>query len=203
MKRFAQLPEDMQNALATNAGLMLNAFDPFAVPAAEEIRDAIMFATTGGLSVSCVATYSDFGADVDNCPTNTKEMLRIDSWACTASGTAITLTNETAKALLAHADSSTQDDVEVIKPRYTVKNEDFKTLWYVCPYGTQGGFIAVKLDNAINTGGLSIASENKGKGKFAFSYSGYSSIDNPHEVPFTFYLKASSGEEVQQTELDT
>lgn len=202
MNKFAQLPEAMQNALATNAGLMLSDFDPFDVGSAEEIRQAILFATSGGLSVSCVPTYSDFGADVDNCPANTKEMLRISSWSCTASGTAITLSAENAVSFLANADHANEQGVDVVKPRFTVEDEDFKTLWYVCPYGTSGGFVAVKLENAINTGGLSIASENNAKGKFAFSYSGYSSIDNPQEVPFTFFLKASAEEDAQQVAID-
>lgn len=200
MNKFAQLPEAMQNALATNAGLMLSEFDPFDVGTAEEIRQAILFATSGGLSVSCVPTYEDFGADVDNCPANTKEMLRISSWSCTASGTAITLSTENAVSFLANADSANEQGVDVVKPRFNVKAEDFKTLWYVCPYGTNGGFVAVKLDNAINTGGLSIASENKGKGKFAFSYTGYSSIDDPQRVPFTFFMKATGEEEASQVE---
>lgn len=200
MNKFAQLPEAMQNALATNAGLMLSDFDPMSVGTAEEIRDKILFATTGGVSVSCAATYSDFGADVDNCPANTKEMLRVESWACGLSGTAITLTKDNALSLLANADATSDGGVDTIQPRYTVKAEDFKTLWYVCPYGTSGGFIAVKLENALNTGGLSIASENKGKGKFAFSYTGYSSIDDPQSVPFTFFMKATGEEEASQVE---
>lgn len=202
MNKFAQLPEAMQNAFATNAGLMLSEFDPFDVGTAEEIRQAILFATSGGLSVSCVPTFEDFGADVDNCPEKAKEMLRISSWACTASGTAITLSTANAVSFLANADSANEQGIDVVKPRFNVKDEDFKTLWYVCPYGTSGGFVAVKLDNAINTGGLSIASENNGKGKFAFSYSGYSSINNPQEVPFTFFLKASTEENAEQVAID-
>lgn len=200
MNKFAQLPEEMHAALATNAGIMLSDFDPFAVGEAAAVRQAILFATSGGVTVSCVPTFSDFGADVDNCPPNTKEMLRVDSWSCTASGTAVTLTSDNAVSFLANADRTTADGVDTIQPRFDVKNSDFKTLWYVCPYGTSGGFVAVKLDNAINTGGFSIKSENRGKGKFDFTYTGYSSIDNPHVVPFTFYLKASSEEETQQVE---
>ena len=73
-----------------------------------------------------------------------------------------------------------------------LKPEDFKTIWYVCPYGTQGGFVAIKLLNALSTGGLSLQSGDKAKGQWSFSYTGYTSIDNPDEVPMRFYLKSSA-----------
>lgn len=197
-KKFAQLPANMQEALATNAGIILSAFDPANVGTAEEIRANILYATTGGVSTTCVATYKDFGEDVDNCPKNTKELLQVDYWECKMSGTALTVTGDNVTGLFGAADKGGSDVIEVT-PRHNVKPEDFKTLWYVCPYGTQGGFVAVKLYNALNTGGFSMQSTDDGKGNFAFDYTGYTSIDNPHEVPFKFYLKATDTSEVEET----
>lgn len=190
-----QLPQDMQEALATNVGVMLKTFDPNTPLVADTIRQNILFATSGGVNATCTATKKDFGEDVDNCPKNTKELLRIESYECKMSGTALTVTKDSALSLFGNADASggTESNPVVIKPRIEVKLEDFKTMWYVCPYGTKGGFVAVKLDNALSTGGFSMQTADKEKGKFAFDYTGFSSIDNPEIVPFEYYLKASAG----------
>lgn len=187
-KKFAQLPEDMQEALATGAGIVLKEFDPSNPGEDSAIRANILFATTGGVNPVCVATITDFGEDIDNCPKNTKELAQIESWECSMSGTAITVNASVLASLLAAADVSDG----AIAPRMKLKPEDFKTLWYVCPYGTQGGFIAIELMNALSTGGLSLQSGDKAKGQWAFSYTGYTSIDNPDEVPMKFYLKTSA-----------
>lgn len=187
-KKFAQLPADMQEALATGAGVMLSEFDPANPGDDAAIRSALLFATTGGVNPVCVATITDFGNDVDNCPKNTKELAEIESWQCTMSGTALTVTESILVSLLGAADAKSGE----IAPRMKLKPEDFKTIWYVCPYGTQGGFVAIKLLNALSTGGLSLRSGDKAKGQWSFSYTGYTSIDNPDEVPMRFYLKSSA-----------
>ena len=188
-KKFAQLPEDMQEALATGAGVMLSEFDPSNPGEAETIRSKILFATSGGVNPTCVATISDWGEDIDNCPKNTKELAHVDSWECAMSGTAITVTDSVLTSLLAAADAKDGE----ITPRMKLKPEDFKNIWYVCPYGTQGGFVAIELMNALSSGGLSLQSSDKAKGQWSFNYTGHTSIDKPDEVPMKFYLKASSG----------
>ncbi len=193
-KKFAQLPEDMQEALATGAGIVLRNFDPMNPGEDAEIRSNILFATTGGVNPVCVATITDFGEDIDNCPKNTKELAQIESWECSISGTAITVTGGLLRSLLAAADAELSDPAEIhtVTPRMKLKPEDFDTLWYVCPYGTSDGFIAIELNNALSTGGLSLQTGDKAKGQWAFSYTGYTSIDSPDEVPMKFYLKASA-----------
>ena len=192
-KKFAQLPEDMQEALATGAGIVLKEFDPSNPGEDSAIRANILFATTGGVNPVCVATITDFGEDIDNCPKNTKELAQIEAWDCSMSGTAITVNGGILRSLLAAADAQGDSEgLNTVTPRMKLSPEDFDTLWYVCPYGTQGGFIAIELMNALSTGGLSLQSADKGKGQWAFSYKGYTSIDNPDVVPMKFYLKASA-----------
>lgn len=194
-KKYAQLPLDMEKAITTNAGLILSDFNPEAPGEEDAIREKILYATTGGVSVSCVATYKDWGEDIDNCPKNTKEMMRVESWECKIGGTALTVTADTAANEFGAADKNagtTDKELVIVKPRMTVKPEDFKVLWYVCPYGTEGGFVAVKLENALNKGGFSMKSSDKDKGQFAFDYTGHTSINEPDAVPFTFYLKKSA-----------
>lgn len=189
---FSQLPKDVQNALSANAGIVLKQFNPAEVGEDTAIQQNIMFATSGGVSTSCVFTYKDFGADIDNCPKNSKEMLQVESVECTMSGTAVTITSEAAVSLLGQADKQTSSSLDTVTPRMNIQDKDFQSLWYVCPYGTKNGFIAVELKNALSTGGLSIQSTDLEKGKFAFSYKGYTSLAKPKEVPFTFYVKADN-----------
>lgn len=203
IKKYAQLPINVQSAITTNAGLILSDFDPDKNYTAEEIKALILYATTGGVNISCTATFRDAGKDIDNCPKNARELLEIEAWECELSGMALTVTGETAVLQLGAADKSATNTAGVIvKPRMTVHDTDFKTLWYVCTYGTEGGFIAVKLENALNEGGLSMKSEDGEKGRFAFRYMGYTSIDTPDTVPFTFYLKASEASAAAQVTLD-
>lgn len=70
MGLFTVIPQDTFDGLQLDAGVLLKRFDPakVAAPADEDI----ICATTGGINISCVPTYSDLGEDVDNCPTNVK-----------------------------------------------------------------------------------------------------------------------------------
>ena len=193
---FAQLPEEMQKTLTTSAGIVLNNFDPnmelgTAETAKATLRKALMFATSGGVNVTLSFEVVDGGEDVDNAPKNTKELAEYKSAEVKMSGTALTLTADTAISFMGAADKS-GSEVVTIKPRLDLKLTDFKAIWYVCPYGTDGGFIAIKIDNALSTGGFNFQSEDDAKGKFSFEYTGFASIDAPDKVPFEFYMKASA-----------
>ena len=199
MSKFeVMLPENMREAFATTAGNVFGSFDPFGTLDAETLRKNILFATSGGVSVSCTAEYMDHGDGVDNCPPNTMELLDVDSMSCKLSGTALTIHKENAPMLFAHADKSDNSGVTEIVPRMDIKTEDFRELWFVCKYGTQGGFAAVKLMNALNVGGFSWKSEDGGKGQFAFEFTGYTSFDKPREIPMRFYLKPSAAAQTQE-----
>lgn len=190
---FVQLPENIRETIATEAGILLSDFDPENPGEAEAVKANIVLATSGGVSVSCVATYKDFGSDIDNCPKNTMELAEVDGYECTISGTGVTVDANSAKFSMGAATSTTSESgVTTIQPTMTLKSEHFKTMWYVCPYGTSGGFVAVKLENALSAGGFSMQSTEREKGKFAFNYKGYSSLTNPNKVPFTFYVKPSA-----------
>lgn len=67
MGRFTVIPEDTFSEIQTEAGVVLKTFDP-SNPVAPDDAD-IVCATTGGITVSMVPTFSDMGEDVDNCPT--------------------------------------------------------------------------------------------------------------------------------------
>lgn len=201
-KALAQLPEDFTNALSTGAGLILKSFDPAAELDAEEIRSNILFATDGGVSTSCVFTYGDYASGLDNAVVNTKQLLNITGVECTMSGTAKTITSATAPIHFAHAETE-GDDLVKVTPRMAIKETDFKDYWFVAPYGTQGGFVAVHLSDALNTGGFSWSSANNDKGSFAFTFKGFSDINDPTKIPFEYYLKPASGAATQSVEPET
>lgn len=201
-KALAQLPEDFTNALSTGAGLILSDFNPTSVLDAETIKSNILFATDGGVSTSCVFSYGDHASGLDNSTPNTKQLVYVTGVECTMSGTAKTVTQASAKALLAHADAEGDELIE-FTPRMNVSLSDFNSYWFVAPYGTQGGFVAVQLKDALNTGGFSWQSANNEKGSFAFTFKGFSDIENPSEIPFKYYIKKASGvatTEVEPTE---
>ena len=195
--KLAQLPENFTSALSTGAGLMLGDFDPMAELDAETIQSNILFATDGGVNTQVVFSYGDYAGGLDHSVPNTKQLAYITGVECTMSGTAKTVTQTSAKTLLAHADATGEDVVE-ITPRMNIEDTDFKTYWFVAPYGTQGGFVAVKLSDALNTGGFNWQTANNDKGSFPFTFKGFSDIEKPREIPFKFYLKPASGAETQE-----
>ena len=105
MGLFTVIPQDTFDGLQLDAGVLLKKFDPakVAAPADEDI----ICATTGGINISCVPTYSDLGEDVDNCPVNTKELKHLDGWECKMSFTALGTSPENIKLALGAATVST------------------------------------------------------------------------------------------------
>lgn len=84
MGKYTVIPIDTFDTVQMDAGILLSHFD---IDAAVSYADStgfededIICATTGGINPSCVANYSDLGADVDNCPNNMKELKHLDSY---------------------------------------------------------------------------------------------------------------------------
>ena len=195
--KFTQIPTDTFSELQLNAGILLTTFDPTS-PTVSSAN--ILGATTGGVSFTDAIEYQDFGEDIDNCPRNTKELKKVTGRTVTMSGTLVTADTAVAKKLVALADVASTK----ITPRDTVKSADFSDIWWVGDYsdvnedsGTDGsattaGFMAIKLINALNTGGFSLQSSDRGKGNFAFSFTGHYSINDISVVPYELYVKAGT-----------
>jgi hypothetical protein len=181
MGLFTQISEETFNEIQTDVGVLLKDFDP----EAPELDEAsIICATTGGITASCVPTFSDFGADIDNVPNNTMELKRIDGWDTTFAFTALNATAETIKLSLGAADIS---GISII-PRRTIKPEDFADIWWVGDR-SDGGLVAVKLKNALSTGGLSLQTNKNGKGQLSVTLTGHTSIKEQNVVPMEFFVK--------------
>jgi hypothetical protein len=188
--KFTRIPETTFQKLQLNAGILLSSFDPSKMTVEES---ALLGATSGGINFTATPTFSDYGADIDNAPVNVKELKRLDNWEVRLSGDFITIDAAAAVRLVGAADISGNK----VTPRNDLKDSDFVDLWWVGDYSdqnneTDGGFVAIHMLNALSTGGFSIQSNNRGKGQFAFEFTGHYSIDDQSVVPFEVYIQAGS-----------
>lgn len=179
MGAFTRIPEDTFEGLQLDAGILLTTFDP-ASPAVSD--SDIICATTGGITVSCVASYSDLGEDVDNCPVNMMELKKLEGWDCKISFNALGTDVDTLKLALGAADKAGNRVV----PRRQLQQGDFATLWWVGDRA-DGGFVAVKLFNALSSAGLSLQTTKNGKGQLSVELTGHVSINAQNVVPMEFY----------------
>lgn len=187
MGKFTVIPQDTFDGLQLDAGVLLNTFDP-ATPAAPDDED-IICATTGGITVACVPTFSDLGEDVDNVPNNMKELKHLDGWECTMSTTSLGTSPALIKMALGCADI---DGTSKIVPRADLKQSDFSDIWWVGDRA-DGGMVAVQLKNALSTGGFSLQTTKNGKGQIALTITGHVSINAQKEVPMVFYSADPTG----------
>lgn len=193
--RFTKIPATTFSEIQLNAGVLLADFTP--ADGTFDLTD-IIGATTGGVSFSDSMTFTDFGEDIDNCPRNMKELKQLDAHEVTMSGTFVTVTPDTVKTLIGVADIASGDATKVV-PRNDLLDTDFTDIWWVGDYSdkngeTKGGYVAIHLMNALNTGGFQIQSTDNGKGQFAFSFMGHYSMSAQDTVPYEVYVKAGAAE---------
>lgn len=193
--KFTKIPSDAFQKLQINAGILTTDF----TPATGTIGEAGQIgATTGGINFIATPAYTDFGEDIDNCPKNMKELKRLESWDVKMTGTFVNADTAIAKRMCGAADIGTTDTTKVT-PRNDLKDADFDDIWLVGDYSdkngeTNGGFIAIKLINALSTGGFQLKTADKSKGKFAFEFTGHYSMSAQDTVPFEIYIKVGTAE---------
>lgn len=192
--KYTQIPTTTFQNLQLNAGILCSDFTPSTGAVGS---NALIGATTGGVTFQDSVDFIDFGDDIDNCPKNMMELKVLDSHTVTMSGTFVSVSPDTAKMLAGAADVSSNK----ITPRNDLKDTDFTDIWWVGDYSDvnedsgsgqtahTAGFIAIKLINALNTGGFQISSTDKGKGQFAFEFTGHYSMDAQSVVPYELYVK--------------
>lgn len=199
MAKFTQIPTDTFKKLQLGAGILTTNFDP---ATGELTASNIIGATSGGVSFEATPSFSDFGEDIDNCPKNMKELKKLDSWEAKMSGSFVTMDTNVATSVIGTATVASDDPTKVV-PRNSVDAKDFKDIWWVGDYSDinedgssagKAGFIAIKLINALSTGGFKIQSGDKVKGTFEFEYTGHYSIEDTDIVPFELYIKVGSAD---------
>lgn len=195
--KFTQIPSDTFAKLQLNAGVLATTFEP---STGTLTATNVIGATTGGISFEATPEFEDFGEDIDNCPKNTMELKKLTSWEVVLSGTFVTMDTAVAKSMTGAADIDGSDPTKVV-PRNDVDVEkDFSDIWFVGDYsdentGESAGFIAVRVINALSTGGFKLQTTDKGKGNFEFEYTGHYSMSAQGTVPFEVYVKAGGGKE--------
>lgn len=191
MGLYTKVAEDAFDTLQLDAGVLLSSFDP-ANPYTAPTSENIIATTSGGINPTCTPTYSDFGEDVDNVPNNMMEFKHLDGWECAMAFTSIKFNASNVAWSLGASETTTVAAGEgtagysKIVPRRDVKQTDFKDLWWVGDKANGGAF-AVKLINALSTGGLNIQSSKNGKGTNQMTITGHVSINDQDTMPMEFY----------------
>lgn len=196
MGKFTVIPQSTFEQLQLDAGVLLKTFDP-ATGAAPNDED-IICATTGGINVTCVPTYSDMGEDVDNCPMNMMELKKLDSWECGMSFTSLGTSLESIHLALGAADIDTATGK--VTPRREVKRTDFSDVWWVGDRA-DGGMVAIQLKNALSTGGFSLQTTKNGKGQVSVALTGHVSLNAQDVVPMVFYSRAAVADATEQVDV--
>lgn len=190
--KYTKVAPDAFQKMQLNAGIMLTAFNTSTGEAKEQ---DIIGATSGGVNFTAVPTYSDFGEDVDNVPNNSKELKKLDQWEAKMSGTMVSADTATAKLLCGPADVSG----EKVTPRADLLDGDFNDIWWVGDYseenGANGGFVAIRLIDALSSGGFALQSGDKAKGTYAFEFTGHYSLVDISIVPFEIFIKAGTAQQ--------
>lgn len=192
--KFTKIPGTAFDEIQLNAGVLSTTF----TPSSGEIGD-ILAATSGGISFEATPTYTDFGEDIDNCPKNTKELKKLNSWEVKMSGSFVTVTATSAKMMVGAADTAKEGTADKITPRNDVLDTDFGDIWLVGDYSskngdTNGGFVAIHMLNALSTGGFKLQTADKNKGTLSFEFTGHYSIEDQSTVPFEIYIKKGADE---------
>lgn len=199
--KFTQIPATAFQNIQLNAGILVDNFDP-----TTGVIGNLLGATTGGVQFADAVEYTDFGDDIDNCPKNMLELKKLDKHEATMSGTFVTISPQTVKTLAGAADVDEQDSTHII-PRNDLLTTDFKTIWWIGDYsddndGEDAGFCAIKLMNALNTGGFQIQSSDRAKGQFSFEFMGHYSMAQQDKVPYEIYIKQGGSEPTPSVTLD-
>lgn len=182
-RKFSKISQKAFESMQINAGVVLNKFDPSGTT---EIQDAdIICATSGGVTAECKPNITDLGDDVDNCQKNTAELMQIEDYDCTLAFTALNVTTDVIKLALGAADVSEKKVTPRMTLDPTASTGDFKDIWWVGDT-IDGGFVAVKLMNALSTGGLSLKTTDKGKGNLSITLTGCPRLGSD-TVPMEWY----------------
>lgn len=182
-RKFTKISAEAFKSMQINAGVVLNKFDPSGTT---EIQDTdIICATSGGVTAECKPNITDLGDDVDNCQKNTAELMQIEDYDCTLAFTALNATTDVIKLALGAADVAEKK----VTPRMTLdpteSTGDFKDIWWVGDT-IDGGYVAVRLMNALSTGGLTLKTTDKGKGNISVTLTGCPRLGSD-TVPMEWY----------------
>lgn len=186
--KASKISASMANNVQVQAGTLLSNFT-VATPT-EPADSDIICATSGDFTITCVPETQDFFEDVNNAPNNTKEGKEIIGWDCSLGVNCLEVTEDTLLLALGAADAGTGG---VVNPRMTYKTTDFDTLYWIGDMKDETKLLVVKLENAVNTGGISLTTGKNAKGQLALTLTPHFSIATPNKVPMEFYILTKTG----------
>lgn len=200
MGKYTAVAKDILSTLQTEAGVLLSKFDPTTGTIKD---DDILGATTGGFKFTDTPTITDFGEDLDNVPGQLKQLQRITQRTVTLSSTFASMSEKAVKFVMGACDAADMSGanpdkkVRQITPRDTLQMDDFASeIWWVGDYSqynepdnANAGYIAIRLRNALSTGGLAITTTKRSKGTMAFTVTGYYNAANIKEMPYEIFIK--------------
>lgn len=170
-----------------------NILSDFSLETPKIDKTNVVHATQGGVQITYQNTIEDTLADIDNAPTNTKQGAEVSGTTATISYTTPNADPKTIQMAVGTADIDPDDPTHVVARLKTVLT-DFKPLWWVGPM-TGGGFLVVKILNALSTGGLNLQTAHRGGGSMQITLTAFSDLKNPDQAPMEFYSITKAAEE--------
>ncbi len=170
-----------------------NILSDFSLETPKIDKTNVVHATQGGVQITYQNTIEDTLADIDNAPTNTKQGAEVSGTTATISYTTPNADPKTIQMAVGTADIDPDDPTHVVARLKTVLT-DFKPLWWVGPM-TGGGFLVVKILNALSTGGLNLQTAHRGGGSMQITLTAFSDLENPDQAPMEFYSITKAAEE--------
>jgi hypothetical protein len=192
---FDILQESDFNAMVFDSGIIVKDFDPnnWTMPSEGDVS----VVTSGDITVSDGVTSVNLGEDVNNIFFNYAELQVVTGKeASTITVTALKFDTDGIRKALGAADID-QTDSRKVTTRLYYKDTDFENLTFVM-HKIDGGFVAVVMNKALSTGGLSITATKGGKGRMALTFTGFRSINAKTVGEIDYYISTgtSSGIEI-------
>ena len=184
---FDVLQEEDFQAMTFDSGIIVKDFDPtnFVMPSEGDVS----LVTSGDINVTDNVTRADLGEDVNNIHFVYAELQVVTGKdAATITITGLKFGTEDIRRALGAADIDTQDERKVTTRLY-YKETDFENLTFIM-HKLDGGYVAVVMNKALSTGGLSITATKGGKGRMALTFTGFRSIKDKTKGEIDYYIAA-------------
>ena len=193
---FDILQESDFNAMVFDSGIIVKDFDPnnWTMPSEGDVS----VVTSGDITVSDGVTSVNLGEDVNNIFFNYAELQVVTGKeASTITVTALKFDTDGIRKALGAADID-QTDSRKVTTRLYYKDTDFENLAFVM-HKIDGGFVAVVMNKALSTGGLSITATKGGKGRMALTFTGFRSINAKTVGEIDYYISTGTSSGIDIT----
>ena len=177
-------PRNVRHNMGINAGVLLRAFD---VGTGVARREDIIGATDGPVRFVAKPRFTDLGAGVGNCPRNAREMKLLKDWEVRLTGAFISADTAASRGLIALCDAREGRLV----PRARVDLRDFDDLWLVFDYGPAPGHYAIRMRNALSTGGFQVRAQDRENARWPFEFTAHYSLDDVDGAVFEVWVGES------------